>query len=163
MPNILTDDELARATPPLKHTVIALNSAANKAVTLSDAIDEHRKIQTGPNTFTTTNPTFDPLINPVNEENTLQYYQNRRATWIANMQLYIRKTYPRATPTDDAIGEVPRWLDKAISCGYAVHDVNVQNALVGVVLAVRTAGFIGEDTTGTQMGNFQGKWRGGGF
>jgi len=158
MPEILTPSEYERATPGLKHATNELNKAANSSASLYQTADADREVN-----GCVSNPTFDPLINPVTDETTQIYYRTRKDTWIEETKKYIRQEFVHATPTFDAEAMIPDWFDKAIDRGYPVHDAKVRKCLARFVMAVRTDGFSDEDTTGTQMGNFQGDWRGGGF
>ena len=158
MPEILTPSEYQRAKPGLKYAANKLNEAANSSASLYQTADADREVNGWVD-----NPTFDPLINPVTDETTQIYYRTRKESWIEETKKFIRQNFPRATPSFDAETMIPEWFEKAIDCGYPVHDANVRKCLARFVMAMRTDGFSDEDTTGTQMGNFQGDWRGGGF
>jgi len=66
-------------------------------------------------------------------------------------------------PAQNARAEIDQYVRLAIREQYKLDDVNVQKAMAYFLLAVATEGFVETDTTGTQMGNFLGQWRGGGF
>lgn len=51
----------------------------------------------------------------------------------------------------------------AIREQYRLDLRTVQKAMAYFLLAVATEGLVETDTTGTQMKNFLGQWRGGGF
>lgn len=175
MCKILKADRYRRATLPLKRTVDALELAAGAKPGLTTVAEPGREKLEPQNEknplFVVKNPRFDPLLNPANpgEENAYKreyvrtYVDARKAGWAAHMERHIRGTYPRATPTDDAVSVIDRWLLKAIEIDYPVYDTKIRELLCSVILSHRTDGYTDEDTTGTQMGNFQGEWRGGGF
>ena len=54
-------------------------------------------------------------------------------------------------------------IQAALSEHYRVDRADVQSKVAYFALALATEGFEGQDTTGTQMGQFRGQWRGGGF
>lgn len=66
-------------------------------------------------------------------------------------------------PAQNARNEIDTYGALAIRAHYRLSDPEVQRKFAYFLLAVVTAGFEGLDTTGTQMGNFLGSWRGGGF
>lgn len=66
-------------------------------------------------------------------------------------------------PAQNARNEIDTWAAVAIRAHYRLDDAQVQRKFAFFLLAVVTEGFDGLDTTGTQMGNFVGQWRGGGF
>lgn len=67
-------------------------------------------------------------------------------------------------PSQNARNEINTWAPRAIQLNYRLNDATVQQAFASFLLAVVTDGFMGENTTGTQIGNFtHGQWRGGGF
>jgi len=59
------------------------------------------------------------------------------------------------------------YLDKCIQAAlaedYKIDNPSVQSKIGYLALSLATDGWSGKDTTGTQMGNFLGHWRGGGF
>ncbi|MCB1764512.1 MAG: hypothetical protein KDJ22_00415 [Candidatus Competibacteraceae bacterium] len=79
------------------------------------------------------------------------------------VQSKITRTYGRKGPTENAFNALGSLATRAQSAGYPLHSPQLQEAFVNFLMAYVTEGFVGKDTTGTQMGNFQGKWRGGGF
>ena len=169
MRSILTEGEYNRATVPLKQAVDALNLAAKAKPGLT-TVAEPGRVRRG-SVYVVPNPRFDPLINPGTPQQRASYRQqyvqtfagSRSNEWAEHMEGYIRSTYPRATPTDDAVRAIESWLSKAIDCDYPVHDSGIRELLCSVILMERTEGYTDADTTGTQMGNFRGAWRGGGF
>lgn len=166
---ILTDAQYNRATYPLKQAVDRLNQAANARPGLTTVAEPGRVRRGG--VHVVPSPRFDPLFNPGTPQQRASYQQeyvqtfagSRGNEWAAHMEGYIRKTYPRATPTDDAVRSIGSWLSRAIDCDYPVHDSEIRELLCSVILMERTEGYTDADTTGTQMGNFRGAWRGGGF
>ncbi|BCH27384.1 hypothetical protein MesoLjLc_72710 [Mesorhizobium sp. L-8-10] len=77
---------------------------------------------------------------------------------------YLARQYGRLKgPVQNAFGEIPRFAKRASSAGYPLEDEEVQKEFAGFVMSYVTDGMQGEDTTGTQIGNFRGKWPGGGF
>jgi hypothetical protein len=54
-------------------------------------------------------------------------------------------------------------IEAALKEHYCVEDPDVVSGIEYFALALATSGFVGENTTGTQIGNFRGEWRGGGF
>ncbi|MBM3114982.1 hypothetical protein [Jeongeupia naejangsanensis] len=66
-------------------------------------------------------------------------------------------------PCQNALQELPSLAIRAKLAGYPLENSNVQKAFFGFLMSYVTEGFVNQDTTGTQMGNFQGKWHGGGF
>lgn len=77
---------------------------------------------------------------------------------------YLARQYGRHKgPVQNAVREIPRFAKRASSAGYPLEDEEVQKEFADFVLSYVTNGMQGEDTTGTQMGNFRGGWRGGGF
>lgn len=175
MCKILTAEQYRRATLPLKRAIDALELAADAKPGLT-TIAEPGRYKLEPENdkshlYGVKDPIFDPLRNPgtSDERNAYKreyvrtYADSRKAKWAKDMRDYIRRTYPRATPTDDAVRAVDTWLSNAIQCDYPVYDAEIQKLLCSVILSHRTDGYTDTDTTGTQMGNFQGEWRGGGF
>lgn len=169
MISILSLGDYNRAAIPLKRAVDALNMKARAMPGLDVVAEPGRERRNG--MYVVQNSRFDPLINPGTAQERADYRVGYVATyagarmreWEDHMEAYIRSTYPRATPTDDAVQSIGSWLEKAIDCGYPVYDAEVRELLCSVILMERTEGYEGQDTTGTQMGNFQGAWRGGGF
>lgn len=66
-------------------------------------------------------------------------------------------------PAQNAKGMLTEYVKLAIREQYRLDVPAVQTAMGHFLLAVATEGFVETDTTGTQMGNFLGSWRGGGF
>ena len=66
-------------------------------------------------------------------------------------------------PVINAMDEFTTYFTKVVNFGYDLSVQAVREQFAYFLLAVATQGFAGEDATGTQMGNFQGTWRGGGF
>ncbi|HLD66635.1 MAG TPA: hypothetical protein VJA19_11360 [Pseudomonas sp.] len=66
-------------------------------------------------------------------------------------------------PIQNAFAELDTFSKRAMKAGYPLASEKLQKALMYFLLAYVTEGFEGGDTTGTQMGNFAGKWHGGGF
>lgn len=66
-------------------------------------------------------------------------------------------------PVDNAHNILDTFARRALVAGYPMGNREVQTAFMYFLMAYVTEGFEGKDTTGTQMGNFQGHWRGGGF
>jgi len=66
-------------------------------------------------------------------------------------------------PAIEARSHFDFYFDHAVAEDYRFDDPEVKRHFAHLLLAVATKGFKGKDTTGTQMGNFQGHWRGGGF
>jgi hypothetical protein len=75
----------------------------------------------------------------------------------------ITCTYGKKGPTENAFSELDSFATRAQRAGYPLHSRQLQEAFVNFLMAYVTEGFVGKDTTGTQMGNFKGKWHGGGF
>lgn len=75
----------------------------------------------------------------------------------------IISTYGRKGPTENALSELDLFATRAQRASYPLHSPQLQTAFVNFLMAYVTEGFTGKDTTGTQMGNFRGEWRGGGF
>lgn len=76
----------------------------------------------------------------------------------------IVSTYRRHKgPSQNALAQLDGLAQRAQAAGYPLGKTDVQDAFLGVLMSYVTDGFKGEDTTGTQMGNYQGSWRGGGF
>lgn len=66
-------------------------------------------------------------------------------------------------PAQNARAIIDDYLPIALQEDYRLDDADVVRRFAYFLLAVATEGFDNEDTTGTQMGNFKGSWRGGGF
>lgn len=66
-------------------------------------------------------------------------------------------------PAQNARAELNQYVRLAIREQYRLDVPAVQKAMADFLLAVATEGFVDGDTTGTQMGNYLGNWRGGGF
>lgn len=66
-------------------------------------------------------------------------------------------------PVQTAVGYLGDCINAALKEHYRLSNDKVKSSLGYFALALATAGFDGEDTTGTQMGQFLGEWRGGGF
>ena len=66
-------------------------------------------------------------------------------------------------PAQNARAEFSTYYEHAIKEGYNFGSPEVCEAFGYFLLAVATEGFEEKDTTGTQRGNYQGSWRGGGF
>jgi hypothetical protein len=82
----------------------------------------------------------------------------------ASVFSYMDKNYGAAKgPVVNAKSEFSTYFQKAVDCGYDFSNAAIISSFAQFLLAVATEGFTGADTTGTQMGNFQGKWPGGGF
>ncbi|WP_428669425.1 hypothetical protein [Roseibium sp.] len=166
---LLSEAQYSRAKTPLKLALDKLNLAAKGMHGLDVVAEPGAVIQN--NLVKVANPRFDPLKKPGTKDEieayesqyVSTYVSARKSEWKAHMRNYIRDNYARATPTDDAVKSIGGWLKKAVECRYPVHDAKIRELLCDVILMIRTEGFTGEDTTGTQMGNFQGQWRGGGF
>ncbi|WP_269581023.1 hypothetical protein [Roseibium sp. Sym1] len=170
MKSLLNRDQYNRATLPLKHALNRLNQAARAKPSL-EIVAEPGAVFRDDGKVVVRNPRYDPLLNPGTQQQISSYtnqcvqtYTSARAgDWAEQMQDHIRSTYSRATPTDDAIRMVDTWLRKAIDHGYPVYDAQIRELLCSFILHMRTDGYADEDTTGTQMGEFRGEWRGGGF
>ena len=80
------------------------------------------------------------------------------------VQQYLNKTYGKNKgPVINAMEEFSYYFNLANQEQYNFNNQNVVKDFANFLLAVATEGFKEEDTTGTQMGNYQGDWRGGGF
>lgn len=66
-------------------------------------------------------------------------------------------------PAQNARRELDAYYGGALAERYNFGSREVCEAFGYFLLAVVTEGFEDSDTTGTQMGNYQGSWRGGGF
>jgi hypothetical protein len=66
-------------------------------------------------------------------------------------------------PVQNAMGHRDNCIDAALKEHYRVDHERVVSGIEYFALALATDGFEGEDTRGTQIGNFRGEWRGGGF
>ena len=66
-------------------------------------------------------------------------------------------------PVQNAFNELDYFAKRAQTAGYFLRDKDVQEKFADFLMLYVTEGMTGADTTGTQMGNFQGTWRGGGF
>lgn len=66
-------------------------------------------------------------------------------------------------PAQNARAELDTYYRYALDARYNFNDDEVCSRFGYFLLAVVTEGFEGLDNTGTQMGGFQGSWRGGGF
>jgi hypothetical protein len=66
-------------------------------------------------------------------------------------------------PVQNAIAELNHCIEAAIKEHYRADDEKVVSGIEYFALALATEGFEGGDTRGTQIGNFRGEWRGGGF
>jgi len=169
MTPLFTHRELARASTALRLAVETLDRAARCQRSLAFAATPGCQ-QIGGHTFTAP-AEVDPLRNTREEIDAKEatyikaFAKDHGQAWIDHMTGYIRRSFARATPTNDAIRAVPKWLDRAIECRYPVFHEPVREALCQVILAERTEGWVGLDTTGTQIGNFSPteSWRGGGF
>ncbi|MEO9527275.1 hypothetical protein [Roseibium sp.] len=169
MRSILSSSQYSRAKVPLKMALNALNQKARSMPGLSVVAEPGRVQRNGQ--AVVVNPRFDPLLNPGTPQQRAAYQMDyvqtysdaRKREWRDHMERHIRSTFEWATPTSDAVRSLDRWLGDAIDCGYPVYDADVRKLLCGVILMERTEGYVNEDTTGTQMGNFRGEWRGGGF
>ena len=75
----------------------------------------------------------------------------------------ITGLYGRKGPTENAFNELKDLATRAHTAGYPLKNTQLQDAFVNFLMSYVTEGFVGVDTTGTQMGNFKGKWHGGGF
>jgi|GEM_PF-2462802 len=75
----------------------------------------------------------------------------------------ITRNFGKKGPTENALSELDSFATRAQRAGYPLHNPQLQEAFMYFLMAYVTEGFVGEDTTGTQMGNFRGEWRGGGF
>lgn len=73
----------------------------------------------------------------------------------------IASTYGRNKgPSQNALAQLDGLAQRAQAAGYPLGNADVQDAFLGVLMSYVTDGFKGEDTTGTQMGNYKGNWRG---
>lgn len=75
----------------------------------------------------------------------------------------ITRTWGKKGPTENAFQELAWLAARAQKAGYPLHKPKLQKAFMYFLMSYVTVGFEGQDTTGTQIGNFQGDWRGGGF
>lgn len=82
----------------------------------------------------------------------------------ANIKERIKRSFGlNKGPSQSALGELDKMARRAEAAGYPLEDENVQEAFLGFLMTLVTEGFENQDTTGTQMGNYRGDWRGGGF
>lgn len=86
----------------------------------------------------------------------VNYCTARRQGWIDDMEGYVTRSYPRATPTNDVIQNMAGTVDRAIQHEYPLQDSSVRKALCDFALAERTNDYRGENTSGTQIGNHTG-------
>jgi hypothetical protein len=63
-------------------------------------------------------------------------------------------------PGQNARDKFDEWADRAIKAGYAIHHPKVQKAFYAALMVFVTEEFDGKNVTGTQMGNYNGNWRG---
>ncbi len=75
----------------------------------------------------------------------------------------ITSNYGKKGPTENAANYLNMFSLRAFSAGYPLRSSKLQSAFMNFLMAYVTEGFVGVDTTGTQMGNYLGKWSGGGF
>lgn len=86
------------------------------------------------------------------------------ATIVKSIHDYWGKTHGSLKgPVQNGKNALEPWLTGAIIERYNLSNDKVVRSLADFVLSVVTDGFVGKDTTGTQIGNFTEKWRGGGF
>jgi len=75
----------------------------------------------------------------------------------------IARTYGKLKgPSQNAMSEFGYLAQRAQRAGYRLEIENVQDKFLAFLMAYVTEGFVELDTTGTQIGNYQGSWRGGG-
>jgi hypothetical protein len=70
---------------------------------------------------------------------------------------------PNKGPVQSALQELDAEMRRAIYLGYPLDNAIVRTDFCNYLLELVTTGYEGLDTTGTQMGNYKGEWRGGGF
>jgi len=66
-------------------------------------------------------------------------------------------------PVQNAFNHLDTEMVRAIEIGYPLDDAMVRTSFCNYLLALVTEGYENLDTTGTQIGNYKGEWRGGGF
>lgn len=76
---------------------------------------------------------------------------------------YLTSQYGKKGPTENAFNALHSQAIRAGAAGYPLNSRNLQKEFANFLMIYVTEGFVGEDTTGTQMGNFKGGWSGGGF
>ncbi|SDE47028.1 hypothetical protein SAMN05421538_1073 [Paracoccus isoporae] len=77
---------------------------------------------------------------------------------------YLTQKYGLAKgPCQNALAEFSTMVVEVRDCGYNLADFTVQQRFFQFLLAYVTSGFKEKDTNGTQMGQYRGDWRGGGF
>ena len=77
--------------------------------------------------------------------------------------LILKSAYGIKGPVLNAFNDLDNFAKRAQTAGYFLRDKDVQEKFANFLMLYVTEGMIGKDTTGTQMGNFPGQWRGGGF
>lgn len=76
---------------------------------------------------------------------------------------YIEENGGIKGPTSNAINNLSYYYELAVNNGYDVTNEHVQKELAKFILVAVTDGYKEEDVNGTQIGQFQGRWPGGGF
>ncbi|MBS7810552.1 hypothetical protein [Roseococcus pinisoli] len=84
--------------------------------------------------------------------------------FITSINDYNRKSHGNKGPVDTARNlTTPDFILLVLSCGYNLNEFSILKKVANFIMTLATVDFEGRNTTGTQMGNFQGSWRGGGF